>query len=67
MKKESSHISDIDYNPETKVMKVTFHNGKTYHYHDVPEFAHFAFKSADSHGKHFHKFIKNSYRHTKGD
>jgi hypothetical protein len=43
-------------------MEVTFHNGKIYHYHDVPEKAHDSFHKAESLGTHFHKHIKNGFK-----
>jgi len=57
----SSHINSIHYDPETKVLEVTFNGGSTYHYNNVNESDYNAFEQAKSHGKHFDKHIKNKY------
>lgn len=67
MKKEkiitnSSNISKVDYNPETKEMGITFKpSGKRYEYLNVPESIYNGIISAPSAGKYFYANIKGKF------
>lgn len=61
----SSNISHIGYDEQSKVLKVRFKAGGEYHYHDVPKHEHDSLVSAKSIGAHFAKNIRNSYKFTK--
>lgn len=56
----SSQVSHIGYDPETKTLAVQFARGPghTYHYADVEPETHAAFIGAESIGTHFGKHIK---------
>jgi len=58
---KSSVIKSIGHDPETKEMRVQFHNGKTYTYQGVSEEAHLDFVTSDSIGKHFNNHIAGKY------
>ena len=58
MKVNSSNISDLAYNPATKVLTVTFKSGGTYSYENVDPEKYQALMSAESIGKHLHQHIK---------
>lgn len=61
----SSNIARLRYDSETSVLEVTFHNGGTYQYYDVPENIWVDFKSASSKGKFLHANIKGNFRYSK--
>ena len=63
MKKvKSSHISSIDHDSKTNVLKITFSNGSTYYFHGVDSKTHEQLMGADSHGEHFIKHIKGKFK-----
>ena len=57
----SSAISDIGYDKNTKQMKITFKQGKTYDYCNVPESIFNAFLNATSIGIYYDQNIKDVY------
>jgi len=57
----SKNISSIHYDPNTKVLEVTFNEGSTYHYHGISPDTYTSFENAKSHGKHFNTHIKDKY------
>jgi len=61
----SSDIHSVGYNSELKVLEIKFHSGGIYQYSDVPEMIYNALMTASSHGKYFHRNIKNQYRYRK--
>lgn len=58
----STNIESFTYNKEDSILSVSFHNGRTYEYLDVPilEAAEFAF--APSVGAYLNKVIKPKYK-----
>lgn len=46
---------------ETGTLRITFANGRTYDYDDVPESEYDALRNASSIGSHFHQAIRNVY------
>lgn len=61
----STHIKSIDYDAGERAMQITFRNGDTYRYTDVPDHLHQQFRAADSVGRFFHRFINGKFRHEK--
>ena len=59
---KSSKMRAIGYDPESQELHVQFHNG-TYIYPNVSANQHAALMNADSHGKHFHKHIRDNPNH----
>lgn len=57
----SKNINTIHYDPKTKVLEITFHEGSTYNYHGISPEAYTSFENAKSHGKHFNTFIKDKF------
>lgn len=57
-KMDSSAINQIAYDPETKVLKVTFQSGGTYDYFGVPQKVVKDWLAAESAGRYFHKHVK---------
>lgn len=62
---KSSNIDYIKYDPDSSTLEVCFKNGGVYHYHNVGQRDYNSFLAAESHGKHFAKYIKDSYKFTK--
>ena len=61
IKVESTAISHIGYDKDTKQMKRTFKSSGNYDYYRVPENVFEAFKNASSIGTHYSKYIKDKY------
>jgi hypothetical protein len=57
----SSVIENVGYDPDTNVLEINFHAGRTYHYFMVPPAVHAALLSAASAGNYFNVEIRNRY------
>lgn len=57
----SSAISHIGYDSNTKQMRITFKQSKTYDYCNVPEDVFVAFLNASSIGVYHSKYIRDKY------
>lgn len=63
---KSSNVASVAYDAGASTMDVTFTNGGTYRYHDVPAHKHVAMLAAESsHGKYLHEHIKPHHKATK--
>jgi len=58
---ESSNISRMSYDSDTAILSITFSNGSTYEYDEVPEEIGKEFFEADSIGKAFYAMIRGFY------
>lgn len=58
---DSSAIRFVDYNPSTRVLKITFTTGNTYDYFNVPQHIYDGLISAASKGSYYNDFIKDVY------
>lgn len=65
IKVDSSSISRIRYNEDTKVLEIEFQGGRIYQYFDVPVQVFEGLRNADSHGKYFNQQIKGNYRYAR--
>jgi hypothetical protein len=61
----SSNISSARYEDVERILEVTFHNGGTYQYHDVPAQVAAEFGQAESKGSFLARAIKGIYRYAK--
>jgi len=62
----SSHIQSSEHDPATNTMHVTFKNGQTYRYDNVPPEVHEGMTKTYTPGKYFHNHIrKGNYKFTK--
>lgn len=52
------------YDPDRRVLDITFTTGRRYLYHDVPPDAAEAFRAAFSKGRHFNARIRDRYECT---
>ena len=60
---DSRTVSELRYNPDTKVLSITFVTGKTYDYSDVPERVVDQAMSAESIGSFVNNNIKGEYKY----
>lgn len=58
---KSSAISNIGYDSDTKQMKITFKQGNTYDYCNVPQNIFDEFLNASSIGVYYSAHIKDNY------
>jgi hypothetical protein len=61
----SSHIDDVGYDKEKKILEIGFWNGWIYRYYDVPLQTYLNFFRSMSKGIFFHKYIRKKYRYKK--
>lgn len=62
----SSNIVSIGYNSATQTLRVSFHSGGLYDYHQVPPHHHDGLMGASSKGEYLDTYIKKGgYRFTK--
>lgn len=61
----SSNIRSIGYDHNSKKLEIEFHSGGIYQYFNVPLEIYEELMSRPSHGKYFHRNIKNKYRWVK--
>ncbi|CRY56769.1 MULTISPECIES: KTSC domain-containing protein [Enterobacterales] len=61
----SSNIASIRYEEQQRILEVTFLNGGTYHYYDVPNGVVEDMKRAESKGVYLASTIKGHYRYSK--
>ncbi len=54
----SSHVESVGYDPETKVLRVSFLNHTTYDYRDVPEAIYTQLIEANSVGRFLAQHVK---------
>ena len=54
----SSVIESVKYRGKTQNLNITFHNGKTYRYFDVPKAVYEHLLADDSKGAYFNEVIK---------
>jgi len=62
---ESSNIASARYEDLGKILEITFHNGGTYQYYDVPSHVATGFGQADSKGSFLASNIKGHFRYAK--
>lgn len=61
----SSNITHIGYDAARRHLYVQFKAAGIYRYADVPPDAVASFMGADSIGRHFARYIKGAYKHTR--
>ena len=60
---ESSSIASFGYDPETRVLEITFQNGRTYRYFDVPSIEYEGFSAASSKRRYFVARLSGRFRY----
>lgn len=58
---ESSNIAKGEYSKADKTLTITFKNGSSYKYINVPEEFWIAYKGAESVGKFFYQYLREKY------
>lgn len=62
----SSNLSSVGYDPQTRVLEIEFNDGGIYQYMNVPSHIHQGLMNASSHGQYFDQYIKKGgYRYQK--
>ena len=56
----SSNLQCVGYDETTRTLTIEFRNGSVYEYADVPPEVHDELMHAESHGKYFHRQIRNA-------
>jgi hypothetical protein len=59
----SSHLASIGYDSDTSSMVVTYKNGKTSIYQDVPAEVFDTVAKSPSIGEAIHKYVRGKYAH----
>lgn len=62
---ESSNLKSARYNPESSTLEVSFKNGTTYQYFDVPQHIRDGFDASESKGGYLAAQVKGHYRYSK--
>lgn len=57
----SSFISRVEYDPWSRVMELTFHNGRTYTLRGVPDHHYSGLLRAASPGSYFNTHLRGRY------
>ncbi len=57
----SSAIAWIDYDPVNRMLSITFHSGRTYTLHGVPERHYLGLLNASSAGWYFNSYLRGHY------
>jgi hypothetical protein len=60
---ESSNLTAVGYNPFAGVLTIVFRGDRAYQYFGVPPGVHLALLRAESHGRFFHRHVRNQYRY----
>jgi hypothetical protein len=62
---QSSNLSRIRYDEDSRTLEIEFHGGRRYQYFDVPERVFRGLRTAGSKGTYFNENIKGVYRYTR--
>jgi hypothetical protein len=62
---ESTNIDQTIYDTKTQNLEVTFKNGLTYLYEEVPHQIYTKFRMAESQGSFFNKEISKNFKYSK--
>ena len=65
VKVTSSMIKSIGYDPGQNLLEIEFKDNSIYQYYSVSQIIHKELMKASSHGKYFHKHIKDKYKYKK--
>ena len=57
----STVISTMEYDPETRTLKIAYVSGQTYVYRDVPETVYKELKASRVKGSYLRFFVKDKY------
>jgi hypothetical protein len=59
----SSNLSSVGYDSDSKILEIEFNDHSVYRYYDVPSSIYEQLMSAASHGKYFHRNVKEHFRY----
>ena len=55
---KSSNLLETVYDPDNKILNITFRSGRVYQYKNIEPKVYQQFELAESHGKIYHKLFK---------
>lgn len=58
---DSSNLKSMEYDPDTKQLKITFRNDRAHTYYGVPQHEADNLQHASSAGRYFNENIKDTY------
>ena len=58
---DSSAVTDVDYEPEQRILLVRFQSGKIYGYAEVPPELYAEFLAAESKGHFFQDYVRDRF------
>lgn len=61
----SSNLSNMEYDNQKKLLRLSFNAGGTYEYYSVPQMVVYELQQAESAGSYFHRFIRDKYKYKK--
>lgn len=61
----SSNLRSVGYDQNISLLEIEFKGGRLYQYSNVPAMIYNGLMSASSHGKYFHRNIRDKYATTK--
>lgn len=59
----SSNLSSVGYNEDERILEIEFNGGRVYQYFAVPPRIYDGLMGASSHGKYFHRNIKDNFQY----
>ncbi|MFC7010063.1 KTSC domain-containing protein [Halalkalicoccus salilacus] len=59
----SSNLSSVGYNKNSRILEIEFNDGRVYQYSNVPTSIYEGLMAASSHGKYFHRHIRDVYQY----
>ncbi|WP_409338765.1 KTSC domain-containing protein [Halalkalicoccus ordinarius] len=60
----SSNLSSVGYDENSRILEIEFNDGSVYQYSNVPISIYNGLMAASSHGKYFHRNIRDAYHYT---
>ena len=62
---ESSNLASVAYDSEREILEIEFKSGGIYEYTGVPQSVYDGLMNAESKGKYFYQYIRDSYSYLK--
>jgi hypothetical protein len=60
---DSEAMREVEYDPGSRTLRIRFADGRWWRYSDVPSETYDGLIAAESHGRYFHKHIRDRFRY----